>query len=170
MVRLVFSLLFVSLTLPGQEVSQSGLQLKAARPMVSQPERARQAMVASVHELASEAGLEILSRGGNAVDAAVAMGFVLAVVHPEAGNHDQVRLKLAGDRDVKGGELEVRVEQGVVTQPGKVRELKQKQEAERLTRKVKGVKKVINQVEVETTLAPPSGAKPNLELRPLRWA
>jgi len=86
MVRLVFSLLFVSLTLPGQEVSQSGLQLKGARPMVSQPERARQAMVASVHELASEAGLEILSRGGNAVDAAVAMGFVLAVVHPEAGN------------------------------------------------------------------------------------
>jgi len=88
MVRRAFLWLGVGLScaLWGQEVSQSGLELKATRPMVSQPERARQAMVASVHELATAAGVEILRRGGNAVDAAVAMGFVLAVVHPEAGN------------------------------------------------------------------------------------
>jgi gamma-glutamyltranspeptidase/glutathione hydrolase len=51
-----------------------------------QPVRARHAMVVTRETHATDAGLAVLQSGGNAVDAAVAVGFALAVTHPSAGN------------------------------------------------------------------------------------
>lgn len=50
------------------------------------PVRARHAVAASVQKLASQVGADVMRRGGNAVDAAVAIALTLAVVYPEAGN------------------------------------------------------------------------------------
>ena len=50
------------------------------------PAHAQHAMVVSIHHSATDAGLAMLKQGGNAVDAAVAVGFALAVVFPQAGN------------------------------------------------------------------------------------
>ena len=51
-----------------------------------QPVRAKNGIVASTNVVASQVGVDIMKRGGNAVDAAIAVAFALAVTHPAAGN------------------------------------------------------------------------------------
>lgn len=65
------------------------LLLLAALPLTAapaQPVRAKHAVVASVSEIASRVGTDVMKKGGNAVDATVAVAFALQVVWPEAGN------------------------------------------------------------------------------------
>ncbi len=58
----------------------------AGTAQTAEPVRAGTGMVVSQHWLASEVGRDVLAAGGNAIDAAIATGFALAVVHPSAGN------------------------------------------------------------------------------------
>lgn len=81
------------------------------------------------------------------------LALLLSAAAAQQGNaddriYDQVRLKLVNHPDVKGGAIEVKVEDGVVTLQGKVRTEKGRQKAEDLTHKVKGVKKVVNEIQV----------------------
>jgi len=63
--------------------------------------------------------------------------------------YDEVRMKLAADPVVGRGAVDVVVKDGAVTLSGKVHTDKQKQKAERLAKKVKGVTSVVNNLKVE---------------------
>ena len=62
--------------------------------------------------------------------------------------YDNVKRKLATDSNIKGGGLDIDVKQGVVTLKGKVEYEKQKVKAERVAKKVRGVKSVVNEITI----------------------
>ncbi len=64
----------------------NGSQKKKSTTEFKSDVSGRNGMVSSASKLASQVGIDILQKGGNAVDAAVAMGFTLAVTYPQAGN------------------------------------------------------------------------------------
>src|SRR5882762_42289 len=70
----------------GQTAAEYRARTAAAKQWPREAVRGAKAMVATDEELGSKAGVEILKRGGNAVDASVAVAFALAVVDPAAGN------------------------------------------------------------------------------------
>jgi osmotically-inducible protein OsmY len=86
----------------------------------------------------------------------VSILLVLALVVPmfAQGNsaddkiYDEVRRRLANDPDVKGAGLEVIVKAGAVTLRGRVHDVHAKDKAEKITKKVKGVTKVTNELRV----------------------
>src|SRR5215469_12480543 len=68
-------------------LSRSLVALMLASNLIArQPIRARSAMVVAQEPIATDVGVAVLKAGGNAIDAAVAVGFALAVTHPFAGN------------------------------------------------------------------------------------
>jgi osmotically-inducible protein OsmY len=64
--------------------------------------------------------------------------------------HDNVKRRLANDADVKGGALEIDVKDGVVTLRGKLETQRLIEKATKLARKVTGVKKVVNEIQLST--------------------
>lgn len=62
--------------------------------------------------------------------------------------YDNVKRRLAEDSEVKGGGLDIDVKQGVVTLRGKLETQRQIDKATRITKKVNGVKKVVNEIQL----------------------
>ena len=84
-------------------------QTATSAPAVQEePTRAKHAMVVTIHHDATDAGIAILKQGGNAIDAAVTVGFALAVVYPAAGNIGGGGFMLIRDKNGKTHFLDYR--------------------------------------------------------------
>jgi len=83
----ILSIVFVIAPSASLIYARASTRPSVAAPIASrEPVRAKRGMVASTSRIASEVGVEVMKRGGSAVDAAIAVAFALAVTYPEAGN------------------------------------------------------------------------------------
>ncbi|WP_353722564.1 gamma-glutamyltransferase [Dyadobacter sp. 676] len=119
--KLHYTLIIFAGILPGISIAQKPVQESTGfyqflsddpnqKPFYSERKGviARNGMVASAHPEASKVGIEILKAGGNAVDAAVAVQFALAVVHPSAGNIGGGGFLVLRDKDGKTFSIDFR--------------------------------------------------------------
>ncbi len=84
--RSPFHFLLVALLLFWQGAAAAKVVSYGVEEDIFHPVYAKSGMVSSVDETATRVGVDILKQGGNAVDAAIAVGYTLAVTHPQAGN------------------------------------------------------------------------------------
>ncbi len=85
-IALLVLAVIAALILPAASAQASAKPAEVSKPWPQQAVRGAHAMVATDEALGSQVGADIMKRGGNAVDAAVAVAFALAVVEPAAGN------------------------------------------------------------------------------------
>ncbi|MBL8292312.1 MAG: BON domain-containing protein [Bryobacterales bacterium] len=83
------------------------------------------------------------------VFAMLALAAGLALAQSDDHIYDRVRMRLAEDPAVNGGALQVEVKNGAVTLRGNVKNEKAREKAEKLAKKVKGVKSVTNELKVD---------------------
>ena len=81
--------------------------------------------------------------------AVLALAAGLALAQSDDHIYDRVRMRLAGDPAVNGGAHQVEVKDGAVTLRGNVKNEKAREKAEKLAKKVKGVKSVANELKVD---------------------
>jgi gamma-glutamyltranspeptidase/glutathione hydrolase len=91
--------------------------LAAAAEAAAQPARAERQMVVSANGYASDAGLEILRAGGNAVDAAIAVQLVLTLVEPQSSGIGGGAFMLLYDTPARGGAPTITAYEGRETAP-----------------------------------------------------
>ena len=118
-VLMVLGVAFVFVNAPFAPLVNHSVSTVAAASR--EPVRAKHGIVASTNEVASRIGVDVMKRGGNAVDAAIAVAFALAVTHPAAGN-------LGG-----GGFMMIRLRNGKTTAID-YREMAGGRDAQRLSR------------------------------------